>query len=346
MNSGPMNSGHMNSGPMNGGHMNGGHIDGGYMDGGYMNLMDGDHMDHIGGAVGGSQGGARKKMYKDEHCSPGESDVEGSCLDDDIVIKVARGINRLSKKNKKIRKIDLTGSPETIHGDVCEEIAKISKCSSEVCWQKIRSLMDELGSDKEEFKDSFKPLMPKKWIKDYNEWLSTFEIEDSLNQHVKSDSNFYFYGAVPIDFKKCSVSNLCSFDMKKHLDKRQSKIGIVFNTDPSTKDGQHWISLYMDLGKHNSNDYSIYYFDSFGRKPPKQIKELIDKAIKQGKKNNCKPQYFYNDHSYQRANSQCGMYAIHFIKQMLEGLSFDDYLREPLNDKLMKDLRGEYFIKL
>ena len=101
MNSGPMNSGHMNSGPMNGGHMNGGHIDGGYMDGGYMNLMDGDHMDHIGGAVGGSQGGARKKMYKDEHCSPGESDVEGSCLDDDIVIKVARGINRLSKKIKK-----------------------------------------------------------------------------------------------------------------------------------------------------------------------------------------------------------------------------------------------------
>ena len=299
-----------------------------------------------GGAVGGSQGGARKKMYKDEHCSPGENDVDGSCLDDDIVIKVGKAINRLAKKNKKLSKINLSREPEDIHGDVCEEISKISECSSEACWQTIRSLMDELGSDKEEFKDSFKPQMPNKWIKDYNEWLSTFEIEDCLNQHVAADNKFYFYGAVPIDFKKCSVSNLCSFDMEEHLNKGKSKIGIVFNTDPSTKDGQHWISLYMDLGKHNSDDYSIYYFDSFGRKPPTQIKELIDKAIKQGSKNNCEPKYFYNDHSYQKANSQCGMYSIHFIKKMLEGLSFDAYLREPLNDKLMKDLRSDYFINL
>jgi len=299
-----------------------------------------------GGAVGGSQGGARKEMFKDNHCSPGKNDVEGSCLDDDIVIKVGKALNSLAKRNKKISKIDLSRSPEDIHGDVCEEIAKISKCSSEACWLKIRSLMDELGSDKEEFKDSFKPQMPKEWVKDYNEWLSTFEIEDCLKQHMKDDNNFYFYGAVPIDFKKCSVSNLCSFDMKKHLDKGKTKIGIVFNTDPSTKDGQHWISLYMDLGKHNSNHHSIYYFDSFGRKPPKQIKELIDKAVKQGSKNNCEPYYFYNDHSYQRANAQCGMYAIHFIKKMLEGLSFEEYLRQPLNDKLMKDLRNDYFIKL
>ena len=301
---------------------------------------------YVGGAVGGSQGGARKKMYKDKHCSPGESDVEGSCLDDDIVIKVAKALNRLSENNKKINRINLSGEPEDIHGDVCEEIIKISKCSSEACWLKIKSLMNELGSDKEEFKESFKPQMPKKWIKDYNEWLSTFEIEDCLNQHMKDDNNFYFYGAVPIDFKKCSVSNLCSFNMKKHLNAGQSKIGIVFNTDPSTKGGQHWISLYMDLGKHNSDDYSIYYFDSFGKKPPKQIKELIDKAINQGSKCLSEPKYFYNDSSYQRANAQCGMYAIHFIKQMLEGLSFEDYLRQPLNDKLMIKLRNNYFIKL
>ena len=47
--------------------------------------------------------------------------------------------------------------------------------------------MKELGSDKEEFKDSFKPLMPKKWIKDYNEWLSTFEIEDCLEQYMEDE---------------------------------------------------------------------------------------------------------------------------------------------------------------
>lgn len=302
---------------------------------------------HQGGARGGAQGGARKEMFKNKECSPGENDVNGSCLDDELILKVAKAINRLSKKNKKLNNIDMTRSDEDIHGDVCQEITKISKCSSESCWLSIKSLMNEMGSSKDEFKDSFKPLMPKEWIKDYNEWLSTSDIEDSLNQHMDADDNFYFYGAVPIDFKKCSVSNLCKFDIDKHLEKGQTKIGIVFNTDPSTKDGQHWISLYMDLGKHNSDHRGIYYFDSFGRKPPKQIKELIDKAMKQSSEGGGgEPYYFYNDHSYQKANAQCGMYAIHFIKKMLQGLSFEEYLGEPLNDKLMVNMRSEYFISL
>lgn len=287
-----------------------------------------------------------KKMYKPEHCSPGENDVNGSCLDDDIVIKVAKALNDMSKTDEKIDMIVLNRSPEDIHKDVCNEISKISNCSSEACWQKIKSLMQALGSDKEEFKDSFKPIMPEKWISNYNEWLSTFEIEDCLEQHMKADDNFYFYGAVPIDFKNCSVSNLCNFNMKEHLSNGKSKIGIVFNTDPSTKGGEHWISMYIDLGKHNNDNYGIYYFDSFGKKPSIEVKELIQKIINQGSQSDRKLLYFYNDYSYQKANSQCGMYAIHFIKSMLEGLSFEDYLDTKLNDELMIRLRNEYFIRL
>ena len=221
----------------------------------------------------------RKKMYKPEHCSPGENDVDGSCLDDDIVIKVAKALNNMSKTDKKLNTISLNRTPEDIHENVCEEISKISNCSSEACWQKIKSLMQSLGHDKEEFKDSFKPIMPEEWITNYNEWLSTFEIEECLEQHMKADDKFYFYGAVPMDFRKCSVSNLCDFNMKEHLSNGKSKIGIVFNTDPSTKGGEHWISMYVDLGKHNNDNYGIYYFDSFGKKPCLEVKELIQKII-------------------------------------------------------------------
>ena len=290
----------------------------------YMNLQ------------GGSYGGARKRMFHPKHCSPSDNDVNGSCLDSELIIKVAESLNKMNSKNSKHTKnnIDIINTN------------KISDCSSEACWQKIHSLMKLLGNSRNLFKESFKPLMPKSWIKDYNEWLSTFEIEDCLNQHMNDDNNFYFYGAVPIDFKKCSVSNLCKFNIKKHLNNGESKIGIVFNTDPSTKDGEHWISMYIDLGKHNSDNYGIYYFDSYGEKPPKEIKELINKIIKQGIKYKCKPLYFYNDYSYQKKNAQCGMYAIHFIKKMIEGLSFNDYLKSKLNDNLMIKLRDEYFIRL
>lgn len=299
-----------------------------------------------GGSIGGANGVDRKRMYKEKHCSPSINDVKGSCLDDDIVIKIAEAINRLSNHNNKLDKIDLSRTSEDIHGDICKEISKISKCSSEACWQKIKILMQELGSNKKLFIDSFKPKMPNSWIKDYNKWLSTTEIEDCLKQYIDKDKNFYFYGAVPIDFKKCSVSELCSFNIKNHLDKGETKIGIVFNTDPSTEDGEHWISLYIDLGKHNNDFPGIYYFDSFGNKPPKEIKELIKKVQKQGKKYNYEPYYFYNDYAYQKKNSQCGMYAIHFIKKMLGGLSFIEYLNTKLDDSYMISLRNDYFIRI
>lgn len=300
----------------------------------------------VGGSVGGARGKERKIMYKEKHCSPGENDVEGSCLDDDILLKIAKAINKLSKSNNKLEIINLSRSNEDIHGDICKEITKISDCSSEACWQKIKSLMKELGSDKEEFINSFKPQMPKSWIKDYNEWVSTTEIEDCINQYLDTDNNFYFYGAVPIDFKKCSVSNLCSINLKNHLDKNETKIGIVFNTDPSTKEGEHWISLYIDLGKHNNDFPGIYYFDSYGTKPPKEIKQLIKKVQNQGKKLNCEPYYFYNDHQYQKKDAQCGIYSIDFIIKMLKGLSFEKYLNSKINDKKMINLRNEYFIKI
>jgi hypothetical protein len=40
------------------------------------------------------------------------------------------------------------------------------------------------------------------------------------------------------------------------------------------------------------------------------------------------------------------MYAIHFIKKMLEGLSFKEYLNTKLNDQLMIKLRNQYFVRL
>jgi len=91
------------------------------------NKLEGGYDDLEGGAVGGANGGARKRMYREKHCSPGENDVEGSCLDDDIVIKVAKAINRLANNNQKLDKIDLSRSPEDIHGDICAQISIISK---------------------------------------------------------------------------------------------------------------------------------------------------------------------------------------------------------------------------
>lgn len=294
-------------------------------------------------------GGSRNKiLINKKYCSPKNKNNNGTCLDDDMIIKLAKIINNLSVSNKKLSYIHIDKHDiKYIYNHICNNITKISNCRNETCFLTIDEIMDNLSvQDKESFKNTFKPLMPLSWKKNPNEWLSTSDIENSLKQHTLSDNEFFFYGAVPIDFHKCSVSKLCSIQLKNHIKSKQNKIGIVFNTDPHNKDGEHWISLYIDIKGYNLNhNPGIYYFDSYGDPPPKQIKNLIIKLIKQGKKINLDFYYFYNDKEYQKQNFQCGIYSINFIKSMITNMSFFDYLSSEINDKNMTRLRDEYFIK-
>ena len=286
------------------------------------------------------KGGARRKMFVAKHCAPHKDTSKGSCLDKDLIMKIGKILNK-----KKNINIDLKLPLEEIHNEILEIIQSTNDCDTEACLLTMKDIIKQLGKDKNKFKESFKPVMPKEWKGDDNAWLSTDEIEESLKQFEKKNTDFHFYGAVPIDFSKCSVSNLCSFNLKKHMAKGDKKIGIVFNTDPHTRKGQHWISLYVDIqGQNLEGNPGVYYFDSYGRKPPKEIHKLIQKILKQGQKCKCKFNYFYNDHSYQNINAQCGMYSIHFIQQMLQGLSFRKFLKSGLNDKKMIHYRNQYFI--
>ena len=170
---------------------------------------------------GGNQDGGlvRKKVFKKKHCAPGKDTTDGSCLDEELIKKIAKIVNRMRKKDKDLPEINCKDPIEKIHGCVCKTLQQITGCSSEACWLKIKTLMKHLGKDKEKFKESFKPIMPEEWLEDYYAWLGTDDIENCLEQHQKTDKTFYFYGAEPIDFADCSVSNLCSFDMEKHLEK-------------------------------------------------------------------------------------------------------------------------------
>ena len=296
---------------------------------------------------GGDQDGGetRKLIFKQGHCAPGKGEVFGSCLDEKLIRKIGKIVNRMRKKDKGLPKINFSDNPAKIHGCICKILKEITGCSSEACWLKIKTLMKHLGKDKGKFKSSFKPVMPAEWLEDYNAWLGTDDIEDCLNQHQKAEKSFYFYGAEPIDFSDCSVSNLCSFNMKKHMDKGQHKIGVVFNTDPHNKPGQHWMSLYMDLAGTNLGGIpGIYFFDSYGHKACPKVQKLIEKVQTQGKEYNNPIKYFYNDKTYQNRDAQCGMYSIHFIKEMMKGMPFKTFLKSGLSDKKMVDVRDDYFI--
>ena len=87
----------------------------------------------------------------------------------------------------------------------------------------------------------------------------------------------------------------------------------------------------------------MYFFDSVGHKPPSEIKQFF-KLLENNLFYNNKIDKRYNNIQHQYKNSECGVYCIHFIENMIEQPnSFENYISNINYDKEMQKNRQNYF---
>jgi hypothetical protein len=218
-------------------------------------------------------------------------------------------------------------------------------CHQEACW--LRQSFASSGMDKEMLHYTFAPQAPKEWKKDIHEWLSSIDIANSLKQYEHAVPSFLFIGPSPVDFDEvledgeCVWDELCHFDIMKHVKNGKHKIGVVFNTDPHDKPGEHWISLFIDVRAK-----VIFFFDSTGDKPQKRIRTFMKMVREQGEANNIPFKEYINDVHHQSNDSECGVYCIFMIIHMLLGkMTVHDFLdkKKKLTDKYMQRFRRKFF---
>ena len=165
-----------------------------------------------------------------------------------------------------------------------------------------------------------------------------------MKQYEKVYKNFKFIGPVPIDFDyeysvgNCIIDELCNIDIVDLQNKKINKIGIVFNLDKHDMDGSHWVSMFVNLNKDR-----VYYFDSYGEPPPKEVDILANRLIDQGNKNNQKIKYIKNNKRFQFKNSECGVYCMYFITQLLKGKTFNSFKNNIIKDDQMNKNRGYFY---
>ena len=227
---------------------------------------------------------------------------------------------------------------------------KLDQCHREDCWLDL--IEDEyLREDMK--KQLFAPFQPEEWKTNPTTWLSNHDILKVLEQYEHLHHDFKFIGPTPIDFNstplyyygKCVCQELCKLDIDKYITEGIHHVGIVFNLDKHNSSGSHWVSLYMDL-----KDKDIYYFDSNGIKPPREIDELIRNLQKEKQF-----KVHINRFEHQMQNTECGIYSLFFIISMLtEKLGkktkkrkeiFEHLQRVRVSDNKMKKLREKYFNK-
>jgi hypothetical protein len=277
---------------------------------------------------------------KQVNCSPKDKNEmnDFTCYTDKALFKLRDKWN-LRHPDVKIT----TNEPKEIHGLLKNYLSNV--CNKESCWLKQKG---EFGNLDEDLKDSFAPESPTEWKKNPNEWLSSLDIIKVMKQYEKAYKCFDFIGPSPIDFDKrkiygeCVWEELCNFSLEDQIKDGKTKIGIIFNTDPHNKPGEHWISMFINIKKKK-----IFFFDSVGNKAPKEIMEFVEKVKKQGHNMTPKINFIYDENhpvEHQYGNTECGIYSLFFIVHMLEDKMTENYLKtHKLKDEYMHKFRKVYF---
>ena len=286
-------------------------------------------------------------MFIKEHCSPRNEKINDSCLSKKILLKIAKVLNKKYEAKIKTKGI----SKDKLFKSISDVMHKNSECNTESCWMDIDKLMSKLSdSERKEIEESFRPQKPDEWKTNPNTWLTTEDIDNVMEQYEKEFPHFKYFGATPIDFalkngNTCMVSSLCNINLNNLKDKKC--IGMIFNTDPHTGGGQHWFSMFVDQEGINMPNPAIYYFDSASPvKNFEQIpKEIIELMYRLEKQSHFKFDIYFNDIKHQKGNSECGIYCLHFLTEMLKGKNFHEYIKSNLDDKTIEKYRNIFFRK-
>lgn len=266
-------------------------------------------------------------IKKNKNCSP-ENIYDGTCLNFKSLQRVASKLNNNQKFGSK--KIQISKYNSNTKKKLIEEIRRKLSCHSEIdlCVLKNNKLFNKT------IIESFKPIRPK----GKHEWLSTIDINDVMKQYEKKYKNFMFMGAVPIDFYELYYE-FANMNIKA-LSKLKKKIGFVFNTDPSYKDGEHWIAMILDL-----NDKTLCFFDSANSEPPIQVKKFMKDLVEKGKKAGIELNVIINTIEHQMGDSECGVYSLYFLISRLEGKTCKEVFNHKIHDKEMNTFRDIFFRK-
>jgi hypothetical protein len=244
----------------------------------------------------GARSRVRRQRGGAEQCAPGFG-AEGSCLPPPVVDDLEQ----------------TTFGGKSANSPIEERVKRLKRaqgCTSEACLVGAR--------DREIF---FRPAKQASWLKNKHEWLDSNDILKVMKQYERHYTAFEFLGPSPADFdqpdgeRRCVWDELCKFDLGRWLKRGKTLFGVIFNVDPHTSSGSHWVSVFVNAGTGH-----VYFFNSTGDRITPRINRFVKKVQRQS------AQLFGNEYKFdsnagvehQMGDTECGIYALYFIHTMID----------------------------
>lgn len=123
----------------------------------------------------------------------------------------------------------------------------------------------------------------------------------------------------------------------------KSRGGAVLNLDPSDEPGSHWIAAFWD-GRPNGS-HTVEYVDSFGRDPPKEIKDDLLRIPKKLEADEHLKLKVNGVKKQDPKSVSCGFHAVNFLMNRFRGHPFSKatgFKSIDKNEKHMDDLKRKF----
>jgi hypothetical protein len=121
--------------------------------------------------------------------------------------------------------------------------------------------------------------------------------------------------------------------------------GCVVNTDVSSGPGKHWVAVFVDC--RDARAWSVEYFNSAGNPPPKAMVGWMERqrarlADYAGAAANVVA-VPVTDMDHQESQTECGLYALFYIRRRLEGTPYQFFFEHRVADEAMTAFRTYVF---
>ncbi len=279
----------------------------------------------------------KTRQNKKLNCHPNvKPENNETCLTKEVLMQIKTDFN----KDHPTSPI-LSDRPILIWRELKSRILN-DECNDDRCLLKE---IDDPQKRHAALKNLFAPEHPPSWLKNPVEWLSNEDIDKVMAQYEQTFKDFKYLGTTSrdYDFKfsdgSCVEDQLCKMNLEQLIKSGKQRFAAVFNLDTHDQSGSHWVSFFVDV-PHKL----IVFFDSAKGGVPKEIERLRDAFIAQGKQTGIEFVFKTNTSDHQQGNTECGVYSIYFIVEMLRSVSnVEKFMNGNITDKEMEEQRYKFF---
>jgi hypothetical protein len=237
------------------------------------------------------------------------------------------------------------------------------ECKSESCvLGKLSGLIVSRGAEAEKLLKralarNFKPHGPR----ETSELTSNFDLDGTLERWAVEFPDFFPFPFAMMDFAaggaplaRWSLAGILAGE--RTGGRPMQAVACILNTDVSTGAGKHWVCVFVDArdgrGKSADSPVTVEYFNSAGNPPPRAMTRWMESAREKligagdikgrGAVAHVETKVVTSV-AHQRGDTECGLYALFYIRSRLEGRAPSAFEADRIPDAEMEKFRGHVF---